>query len=462
MNNMSVRRNWLPTYIAIGLTVLVGCVNLIDVRLSLVLVIGLTAMFVLYLKPPYALAALVLLAPFSGTILIGEKFGGIPGLKIINLVLLAVFMAFLLSKRRFRVTGPEIVFIFGSILLLAISVVRSIPHLHILNLYFQETMGTGKYLVSGLVKPIFYLLPFLVIAGYMRGRNDVDFMTRCFKYSMLILSVCVLTFYLVEIPNKTNFDYVRYAFGQFFGMHTNGLSDFYILGYPIVLAWFVYKKNTFNAINLILALGSVAVLYSRTAYVLIVFSTILFLVLDKKKKLLPVVLLLGICAVFIAPDTVIDRGLTGIEDRNLQTFSAGRVENIWMPLVNDIKGDPKKLLVGSGRHAIIHSSPIWKGHAHNMYLTTFLDTGIVGLSFFVAFFVYFLRGIRNGMREVPEGKYRTLLTGTLVSIVAYLISGMTGREFFPEMSNSYLWISLAIALNIIKMHQQERTLPHEV
>ena len=63
-----------------------------------------------------------------------------------------------------------------------------------------------------------------------------------------------------------------------------------------------------------------------------------------------------------------------------------------------------------------------------------------------------------------EGRFasRTLLTGTLVSIVAYLISGMTGREFFPEMSNSYLWISLAIALNIIKMHQQERTLPHEV
>jgi hypothetical protein len=173
-------------------------------------------------------------------------------------------------------------------------------------------------------------------------------------------------------------------------------------------------------------------------------------------------MLLGICVVFLAPDTVIERGLTGIEERNLQAFSAGRVENIWMPLLDDVKRDPKKLLVGSGRYAIIHSSPLWKGHAHNMYLTTFLDTGIVGLSFFVLFFLYFLKEIRNGIRDVPKGKYRTLLAGTLVSIVAYLLSGMTGRNFFPEMSNSYLWISLAISLNIVRMHQKERKLSHEI
>jgi O-antigen ligase len=244
-------------------------------------------------------------------------------------------------------------------------------------------------------------------------------------------------------------------------MHTNGLSDFYILGYPLVLAWFLYRKNTFNAVNLILALASVAILYSRTAYVLIVFSTLLFLVLEKKKKLLPIVVLLGICTVFLAPETVVERGLTGIEERNVQTFTAGRVENIWLPLLNDVKGDPKKLLVGSGRYSIIHSSPIWRGHAHNMYLTTFLDSGLVGLSFFVAFFVYFLGRIRKGMREVPKGQYRILLTGTLISIIAYLIAGLTGREFFPELSNSYLWIVLAIALNIIKMHRKEDTLSHE-
>jgi hypothetical protein len=462
MNTVSLKRNWLPTCVAIGLTVLVGCLNLLDVRLSLVLVIGLIVSFALYLKPSYALAALICLAPFSGTALIGDKFAGIPGLRIINLALLAVVMVFILSKRRFSVKGPEIAFVLGSIALLAISVLRSMPHLHILNFYFEESMGNGKYLVSYLIKPVFFLLPFLIIVGYMRDRIDVDFVIGCFKYSIFILSACILVFYLVDVGIGADFHYARTRFSDFFGMHTNGLSDFYILGYPIVLAWFIYKKNTFNAINLVFTLVSVAILYSRTAYVLIVFSTIFFLVLDKKKKLLPTVLLLGICAVFLAPDTVIERGLTGIEERNLQAFSAGRVQNIWLPLLNNIKNDPEKLLVGSGRYAIIHSSPLWKGHAHNMYLTTFLDTGIVGLSFFVLFFLYFLKEIRNGIRDVPKGKYRTLLAGTLVSIVAYLISGMTGRNFFPEMSNSYLWISLAISLNIVRMHQKERKLSHEI
>lgn len=461
MKNLQTKGHLLPTYAAIGLTLLIGCINLINVQISLVFILGLIIMFVLYLKPRLSLALLIFIAPFSGTQLIAEKIAGVPGLKIMNMALLALLIVFLLSKRHLSIGRLEALFLVCVISILALSVVRSLPYLDVINIYFEEEMGYEKFFVTHIVKPIFYIVPFLIILGYMRNWSDLDFILICFRNAMLFLSVFILSFYMFKITNKTDYEVVRSSFASFFNMHTNGLSDFYIIGYPLVLAWFLYKKTIVNAVNLVLALSCIAILYSRTAYVLVIFSTLLFLVLNHKKKVLPVVLVLGLLATYISPETIVQRSMKGIEERDLQKFSAGRIENIWIPLLKESKEDVARLLIGSGRYAIIHSSSVWKGHAHNMYLNTFLDTGVLGLTFFVTFFLYFARTIKSGIEKMTEGKYRTMLIGVLVSVIAFLFSGMTGRNFFPDITNSYLWILLALGLKMILIFNQENLSLHE-
>jgi putative inorganic carbon (HCO3(-)) transporter len=71
------------------------------------------------------------------------------------------------------------------------------------------------------------------------------------------------------------------------------------------------------------------------------------------------------------------------------------------------------------------------GHAHNSFLQIAVDSGLVGLTAFLAFFVVLLRTGWQAYRLLPPTAepLRSFALGAWLSIIGFLIGGMTQHNF---------------------------------
>jgi O-antigen ligase len=160
------------------------------------------------------------------------------------------------------------------------------------------------------------------------------------------------------------------------------------------------------------------------------------------------ILILMPLAVFVAalaaPD-VRDRVLMGVGDAEEETswdeISAGRVTNIWPPVVAQIGQSP---LVGHGRLAILREAcyeeilereRVVPNHPHCSYLEILLDAGLVGLVICLACSWGLIRVAWRLMRDSVEPVGLVLGTCSLAAIVAELSAGLAGSSFFPSQSS---------------------------
>jgi len=443
-----------------------GLLSIYRVDLASIATLGLLLMMV-FLKFPYlALASVVLVVPFASMALLDQQLAGIPGMKISNLLILATTAVYLFSGEKIELGKRELFFFGGIILFLLLGVLRSLPHLNEINWSLEPKLGTAKYVLTYFVRPIIYLIPFLIVVVYMKDRNSLSVLKNIIAISMFCFSLYLIVFYLFWIPNKGNLDFVRHVIYRKFNMHSNDLVNYYILFYPILLAIFLSKKNLVNLTNLILSLMGVVVLYSRTGYVAIIFSTLLLLSMTRNKKWIPVLVFVGILTVYFFPSDILERSTTGISSGDIDIITAGRTEHIWIPLIKEYINNPVELMVGNGTNAILYSKSFKRdyilrvGHAHNMYLNTVLEVGLIGLSFFLYYFFSYLKTFARSIKEL-EGQYYFLLAGVVVSVSTFMLSGLSGRQFFPDLSNIYLWIVLAFGISILKSCEHDEAALNE-
>ena len=171
---------------------------------------------------------------------------------------------------------------------------------------------------------------------------------------------------------------------------------------------------------------------------------------------MPIILCLVGLLLLLVPGSVSKRAMTGLQSRDSYEITAGRLDDIWIPLIQEISKSPLSIIIGRGRHAIIFSEAYnanrmhRTGHAHNMYLDTLLDSGLTGLTFFLGFFLFYLKqcfAYLNKSKILAED--RELLFGVIVSIVCFLLAGFTGRAFFPTLDNYPIWLVIAAGAIII-------------
>jgi len=157
----------------------------------------------------------------------------------------------------------------------------------------------------------------------------------------------------------------------------------------------------------------------------------------------PLVLVIAVPIYFVISEAVIETASYGIEEGDVDEIAAGRVTYIWAPLLKEYLEDEGKLVFGSGRYGIRASrsdrtgSMAYVNHAHNMYLNQVVDTGLVGLSVFLIFFIVLFRKIAENRKRIIGSRISDLNLAVIVGVVAYLLSGMTGRQLFPSASTSY-------------------------
>jgi O-antigen ligase len=407
-------------------------------------------------NPLKALVVLIILTPLSGTEYLKQSIMDTPGAKPLHLfAVFSIGLAIIHYKNSRKMSQFGSYFIITLLVVFAVSIIRSVNHLEFINLFEVEKFSTAKYLQSEFIKPLLYFTPFFIIQKYATNLLKIKYILNGLIAAILVLSFFVLFFYFFKVPDRGNILIISEYYVEVMLLHRNNLATFYILTFPLMLANYFFKKNISSIIFLSIPLIAVSFLFSRGAYLTVLLSFILYLYVSKRTKYLPILIFIALVVSTILASSIIERATLGWQSGDIGEISAGRVDDIWLPVIKEYLEKPLNLIFGDGRYAITATKassmgeilPV--GHPHNMYIEIIIDAGIVGFIAIISLYLFLLRDLFKSLPLIQNRYLREYQVAIIVSIIAFLISGMTDRSFFPNLENCFLWSILSLGINMV-------------
>ncbi len=442
------------------------CLSVAAPQFALVLVLLGSALALIINQPIIALGIYIVMVPFANTTLLSRSLPGLAGLSLVFGYIGAIAYCVILFRKSMSLPKREAIEATLMIILIVIAGLQSIPYARSVwpthNFDYWKLAGNYywlSYAINNIVTPILQFLPLILIAALVQTEKHIVQLVKSLIVSLFIFSSFIILVHILVVPDKTNFEVVRATIGLYFHSHGNSIANFYVIGYPLLLAYFMEKKNVFTAATLILSVIGIMLLYSRTAYAIVIISTFLFMIKSGRSRFLPHSIFLLILFIVLAPNTVIDRAMTGIGSYDYtalasgEDITAGRMMNIWEPTMRELSSEPRVVALGGGKFYFQEMNPTLAfKEAHNSYLDMVLKTGLIGLTFMLYYFgrlsyIYYEMSHRS-----LDKMSRSLFDGVLVSVAAYMIRGITDGSFLPELNNLYIWIVLGLGIAMVKIH----------
>jgi len=459
MEPLQIRMKFGLFYAFTGILVLLYLILAVnDILLATMFSLAIASVYLFYRYSDLSFITLLLILPFLGLGIFNESLAGIPGLRPQLLLVPLVVLFFIINKKPYSIPTGLTVFIFLILALFTISFFRSIEYAsQISGRFINYTVYS--YASTQLLSPLIIMLPLLFVPLYYQSEKEITRITTVLIASITIISACVIALYLFVEPMKLDLNHFRNTLSTVLGIHGNDLANFCFLAIPFLLVVCLHKKNLLAYGALLLTLGATALSYSRTAYFIVLFGIVPFYFVSGRYKYLPIIAIVIFLALqFALPESIIDRALTGFSEGDLNLISAGRIQHLWQPILNEFKTKPDVIWFGYGIHGIINMRAWQTGtifsvsHAHNMYLDMILESGLIGLASLLSFYTYVLvKFIKSYRRRELESWQRDLLAAVIVAIICYLISGLTGRRLFPSLSNIYVWIITGLGFSLVSV-----------
>jgi O-antigen ligase len=178
--------------------------------------------------------------------------------------------------------------------------------------------------------------------------------------------------------------------------------------------------------------------YSRGAYAA-AMGVLVFFGLVKKRSLLILALVLFISWQTLLPPTVVDRiKMTRTEEGQLEG-SAGVRLDLWNHAMDLFKKNP---ILGIGWGGFRYTVPeeLRLKDAHNLYLKTLSEQGIIGLILLLFIFLLALRSGQKLFKTAITPFQKGLGFGFLGCVVAFIITNMFGDRWSYFVLGDYFWI----------------------
>jgi hypothetical protein len=405
----------------------------------------------------------VFILPFQRVTFLKENLFGIQGLKPFNLLSAAVLAYLLIQGALLRTTDKveqrsiRIFLLYFATLVIAL--VRSIPNAPLFHSRFPDLFPDSylDYVLSFCVVPAFYLLPFLFILKFMCSFQELERIATVVCLSISLLSTALIIIVLMN-PSAVlsgNRSEMAELCEAHFGVHYNTIGTIYICTAPLLL----YKvlRNALWIVPLGLCLAAVLLVQSRSALVTVAVSYCLFLIQRRRFVILFIgAAVVGITAV-LWPGPTIDAllaiGFDDSSDFSADALLTGRVDLIWIPLLNEWTSDIGLFLFGAGRHGMIMSQ-LWDTgfilqatHAHNALINFFLDCGAILTGVLTIFLVVGVATAWRVGRSWNNGLYWALFA----CIIGFGIGMATERDIFPTISNMYVFPIIAMMINLARL-----------
>ncbi|MDO8450788.1 MAG: O-antigen ligase family protein [Rhodoferax sp.] len=406
-------------------------------------------------------AVLVLiLIQISGTVFIPRELLGIQGLNPINLLILGTILSYVIShsgSRRLSIPWtPSLVYFYVLPFMLATLV--GMTKVHLIPGAFETmklvsfTSGFG-YFRDLFIKPSFAILAAMLMALVIQEARQPSRYIHVISAGCVLLSSAVLGAFIysgasISLLSSSG----ARGFLSVLGMHANEIGLALNLGYSLLIFSLIGQKGLSRAlIFLALIVIAIAILitFSRAAIAAFLIVNIIFLV---RRRQIGTIIAFGVIALMVGLfffEPIMERLGTGVDTANRAQISAGRLDKIWLPLLDDFSAS---WLFPHGPSAIMWSKPmlngsiLFVGHTHNAYLGLLYDYGIL-LGFLIAgFLIYLFRQFIRLSREDSDPGLRHLFEGAAVAMVVLAVQGISDDRFTPTVAQTPLWCAVGILI----------------
>lgn len=457
-----------PAVIAAAVVAIGGVVAMAEGQGVVVAASLLACMFIM-LEFRVGVVCLILLMPLSASSLFPHAMGGITGLNPLNVLLLATLASLMLQrgalKEWSRLPSKQLLLFYLAPLMVAglmgMRHVDEIPASLNLNglIAFDSAFGYFRDMV--MYPMLIVVFSLLVAAAVARSRRPRLFLLPMIA-SIWLMSLVVIGFVFLSGATLAEMSSAE-ARGFFvpLGIHANDLGRLFAVAYALVL--FPLPETRDGGLRLLLAVTAgiivlaLTLTFSRGAFLGFFVVNGIFLITRRNAVAMIIGLLFLIALAVAAPEAVYERLSTGM-DGDVNALTAGRVDEIWMPLLPELLNSP---LWGNGLGAILWSAPQKAGrilevtHPHNAYLQVLLDMGLLGAGLIAAFFRHIWRSFREqadnpNLTPVLRGFHR----GAMAGLASFLVAGFAGSSLYPCFEQMYIWFAVGVVYGL-RYRQQE-------
>jgi O-antigen ligase len=408
-------------------------------------------------------ALLIVIMPISQSYVFPHAMFGITGLNPLNLLLAtALFALFMATAGRGLIDGfvPRVVgwlyllpLAYGA--LLGIDDIGRIPSIFrdLDMIFFDSPVG---YVRDYLLKPITFVIYALLVAAAVRRSERPEKFVTPMLISVGVMASVVLIFTVAANVSLSQLagTYSR-AFFSPLGMHANDLGRLYAVAYALLLFVWDRTGNMMLKTVLLVAMGVVVLAllltFSRGAFFGFVLVNLIYLLSRRRVKTLVLAVLLVPVGLYFTPGAVWSRVSMGFGD-GLNAISAGRVGEIWLPLLPTLAESP---IWGKGLGSILWSAPMLDGrlmqvaHPHNAYLQAYMDMGAIGLVLLTLFWIYMWRRFRTYGRDARlTSELQGFFEGAAAGLASFLVAGVAGSSLMPAPAQAFLWLAVGMMFGV--------------
>jgi O-antigen ligase len=401
---------------------------------------------------------LVVMLPVEGSYLFPHSVFGVTGLNPLNLVLFATLVSYLIRGERLKSFLPKPL---AWLFIVPIVIAGLIGSRHVDDIYpyfydvevihFTDAFG---YLRDLLVKPMLMVVASLVIAqAVIQSKKTENFLVP-FIAAVWVMSLMAIGYVVSEGVSLGTLALTNErTFFSALGMHANDLGRLYAVAYALLLfTWGETKDLRLKSVIFVtMGVLTLALLFtfSRGAFVGWVGVNVLYLIWKFNARTAGLALLAGVIGLAFMPGAVVSRmslGLVGGADVN--EISAGRIDEIWMPLLPELFKSP---LWGNGLDATMWAKALWAEmmlpvtHPHNAYLQAILDMGLLGMGLLLAYYWHVYRTCRDlGSNPNLSPTMRGFFQGAVAGLACFIVTGFAGSSLRPTPEFAFLWIAIGM------------------
>ena len=408
-------------------------------------------------------ALLLVLLPISASSLFPHGMMGITGLNPLNLLVLATLASYVMHGR-LQAAGAVVpkplvwLFIVPIVVagLIGMDNVKAIPSF----IYELETITyytPTQYLISTVVKPMVMVAVALMIGAAAARSHKPERFIIAIALSAWLIALLQIGFVIVQgVPIAAMASPGARSFYEPIGLHANSLGRIHMYALALLLFVWVETKRPGMKLFFLLTLGVLALAllltFSRAAIAGAGLVGALFLLWKFNARTLSLSLIALMLIALLVGDVLYARVTLGMNE-SADAVTAGRIDGIWLPLLPEIAKSP---LWGSGLSSILWSFPMQMGvmtpvgHAHNAFLETLLDMGIIGLALIAAYYVHVWKGFRAlGSNAWLSPEMRGFFQGATAALTAFFLTGLVGSSLTPDADSAYVWIAIGLMYGVL-------------
>ena len=413
----------------------------------------------IFFRAQYGLYLLLLLSPLQT---LRYKMHQFPlGENFIQILACGVLIAFLVRRKELSVPKTRLAMLVG-----------------IWFIYIYLSMWMGTFRVGGIGVPLFpndvrcsdfinyAILPliYFLSLAVIRGKREMVVLVVLLALSMLFVNIGFRR--NTKSRDMSNFSYDVRTAGFMGWTGVNGLGAFEAQYMLFLIGLFATKFNSRAALRLpyyaLLAFSMYTLLYtfSRGSYLAFLLG-IVVLGLMKQRKYLIAIAVLSLTWTVVVPKAVQQRILmTYSEDTGVESSAEERLQ-LWQDGIERVKQNP---VLGSGydTYKFLRADETLRD-THNMFMKALVETGIVGLLFYVAVLLVATHTAWRLYADTSDPFFKAFGLATFICMLAVMVSNMFGDRWTYMEINGFLWALLGATARArhIVAEEKQRTQPEE-